>query len=206
MKSILSPDSPLYKIMNRLTDWLLANICFIIGCLPIITIGTSACSLSAVNFKLNNQEDIKVVRYFFQQYKSNLSKSIIAFLIILLFVISLVYNIQLFHQTGSWFFDIYQSLMILLLVLFILIGLYLFPLMSQYENTVSQYFKNSILMLVSHLFTTFLIGLSVVTIVVLALQNDFTLAWSIGLFLSLGFALINSYHCSLLKKIFSQYQ
>lgn len=50
-------DSPVMRVLGRLGDIIILNMIFVVGCIPVITIGTSLSALYAVAMKMARGED-----------------------------------------------------------------------------------------------------------------------------------------------------
>ena len=48
----LAIDSPVMRVLGRLGDIIILNMIFVVGCIPVITIGTSLSALYAVAMKM----------------------------------------------------------------------------------------------------------------------------------------------------------
>lgn len=54
----LAIDSPVMRVLGRLGDIIILNMIFVVGCIPVITIGTSLSALYAVAMKMARGEDL----------------------------------------------------------------------------------------------------------------------------------------------------
>ena len=64
-------DSPVMRVLGRLGDIIILNMIFVVGCIPVITIGTSLSALYAVAMKMARGEDPSVWKEFWKAYKRN---------------------------------------------------------------------------------------------------------------------------------------
>ena len=62
-------DSPVMRVLGRLGDIIILNMIFVVGCIPVITIGTSLSALYAVAMKMARGEDPSVWKEFWKAYK-----------------------------------------------------------------------------------------------------------------------------------------
>ena len=84
-------DSPVMRVLGRLGDIIILNMIFVVGCIPVITIGTSLSALYAVAMKMARGEDPSVWKEFWKAYKRNFRPATICWLVmaviaVLLFV------------------------------------------------------------------------------------------------------------------------
>ena len=57
MLSIFSPDSRFMRVMSRAADLILLNLCYLLTCLPLFTIGAASAALYAVCFRFGTAEE-----------------------------------------------------------------------------------------------------------------------------------------------------
>ena len=57
MKKLLDLDSPVIRLLGRLTDLMALNIIFLASCLPVITVGAAWTALYYVTFKMVRNEE-----------------------------------------------------------------------------------------------------------------------------------------------------
>ena len=67
---IFSVDSPLYRFLNRLLDILKLNFLWILGSIPIFTIGVSTTAAMSVALKLADDEEGYIAKSYFEAYKA----------------------------------------------------------------------------------------------------------------------------------------
>ncbi len=162
----------LIKKLPRLF-WL--NILWIIGCIPVITIGVSTCAAYAVALRLvDDDEEVKsaggIARRFFKAYKQDLLQGIM----ILIFTAACgalgYYLINLAIESGM------NIIKIAALAGYILVAcvfnLYAYPLISRYSNTFVNTLKNSVAVFFLNLKANFrTLGIVIVELIVLYLSR-----------------------------------
>ena len=67
------------------------NVCFVVGCIPIFTVGASLSALYAMCIRLQEDEEETVVAGFIHEFKRNFKQSTIAYFFILLAIFVLGY-------------------------------------------------------------------------------------------------------------------
>src|SRR5665647_412297 len=70
-------DSPLFRFLTTLADFVVLNIVFLLSCLPVFTIGTSLTALYHVTMQEARTEHGYILRTFFKSWKQNFKQSII---------------------------------------------------------------------------------------------------------------------------------
>lgn len=204
MQTLFSPDSKFMLAMNRISDLLILNLCFLFSCIPVFTIGAAGTALYTVCFRLGTEREQGVFKSYFRAFRENFRQSTVLWLILLLCGSSACVNIWLFYQLpGIAHYGFY--LFAVLLALAVLITGYVFPLLSQFSNSSRSTFKNALLLSIAYLPRSVLI----------ALLNIFPFAiftLDLFLFLQAGFLWIALYFSAaaylnslLLKKVFAPY-
>lgn len=138
-------DNLFFKLIYTLSDMAVLSILWIIGCLPIITIGASTTALFYVAGKKVGGKDPKIVSDFIKSYKENFVQSLF---------ITVLLGIMWFSST-TYFMMGYSSLqdgfnfsiIIMVLVVFevIMMSIYMCALLAKYELKTITIIKNSFL-------------------------------------------------------------
>ena len=137
-----SVDSPLYRFLSRLLDILKLNFLWILGSIPIFTIGVSTTAAMSVALKLADDEEGYSAKSYFEAYKANFKQGVPMGLIFLIAWYAVYLDFQLFGAVKN-------NPVILLIIgmvsvfLVIIAMIYAFPLLARYENTVIRTIQNS---------------------------------------------------------------
>lgn len=130
----LTVDSPIIQKGIKLTNLLILNLFWVIGCIPLVTIGASTIAAFTVTLKMTEDRDeLGVTRAFWTAYVQNLKHGIPLTLILLAGVWSVWVNWQCFDKLegNPVMFLIAAVLLVLLLVVHFL---FIFPLEARYRN------------------------------------------------------------------------
>lgn len=176
---MFSPDSRLMQILGRITDLILLNLLYLLCCLPIVTIGAATSALYTMCFRLMREEYSGIAASYFRALKDNFRQATAIWLLLLAAAVpACCYLGLLFPLEGLLKYS--SFLFLLILVLCLMTASYVFPWISQFENTTAQALKNALLLSISRLPRTFAI---------LAIQLVPVLLWFFGpeLFLKAGF-------------------
>ncbi|MDE1549697.1 YesL family protein [Jeotgalibaca caeni] len=200
MERIFDINGKVYKVLARAGDLFILNMLFILSCLPVITIGVACSSLYAVMLKLWQQEEAYIIKDYVKAFKRDFKQSTIV-MFILLFVAVIFYIVIRFLHA------LVVSPIILLPILilfsfFVLMSLYLFPLIAKFEDSILQQFKNAIYLSLKHMSLSVVIFL--ITIVILVLFPVFVFQLSF-LWFVFGIALAFYLNAHLFNYIFQQY-
>ena len=136
-------DSPFIQMGIKITNLLILNFFWVIGCIPIITIGTSTIAAFTVTLKMTeDREDLSMPRQFWFAYVKNLKHGVPLTLILLAGIWSVWMDWQIFDKVQGnpiGFLILAMVVILLLLVHF----LYVFPLEARYENLLLKNLSNA---------------------------------------------------------------
>ena len=153
---MFSPDSKFMEIFGRITDLILLNLLFIITCLPVFTIGAASAALYTLCFRLMREEYSSIVKSYFRAFRDNFKPATAVWGILLAAAVPAVYYLSLTtRMEGILAYSGFIFLLILILIL--MTGSYVFPWISQFENTPVQSLKNALILSISRLPRTFCI-------------------------------------------------
>lgn len=127
-------DSPIITTGIKLTNLVVLNFYWLLGCLPVITIGASTIAAYTVTLKMaEDRDEASMTAQFWRAYIKNLKHGIPLSLILLAGCGSIWMDVKLIQEhTGDTTGLLTAG--IILLVLLIIHFLYVFPLEARYQN------------------------------------------------------------------------
>lgn len=127
-------DSPVISAGIKLTNLLILNLYWIIGCLPVITIGISTIAAFSVTLKMTeDREGVSMTVQFWKAYVKNLKHGILLSLILLAGCGSILLDVRMIEaHTGDTTGLLTAGIVLILLLL--LHFIYVFPLEARYRN------------------------------------------------------------------------
>ena len=146
MGRIFSLDSPLFSFLNKVADLILLNILTMICCLPIITIGASMRALHYVVLKMVRDEESYIVRSYFKSFRQNFKQATIIWLILLLVGAVLIGDVVILNFSAIRFSNWIRIALFTVIIIVLLATMHLFPVLSRFDNTIKNTFKNSFFM------------------------------------------------------------
>lgn len=146
MGRIFNLDSPVMSFLNKMADLIYLNFLTLICCIPIITIGASLTALNYVTLKMVRNEEGYITRSFFKSFKQNFKQATIIWMIMLLFFFIFVGDLYIFSYAKIAFPSWLKIALIAVGALVLFATIHVFPVLSRFENTVRNTFKNSMLM------------------------------------------------------------
>lgn len=199
MKGLFRLDGPLMTVMTHITDCIFLSLFFVLGCIPIVTIGTSFAALYDATFRGIRENEKNSWQRFLHTYRQNWKLGIIPTLVFSALLIALGYGmIQIWnnavYENISW--AIFAGLALLSVGAMGVLSL-LFPMLSRFDNPTTILFKNSFALGLAHLPRTLVLGLINVGTAFLCIRLVFPV-----FFLPATAALVGSY---LIEPIFRPY-
>ena len=160
MNQLFNPDSPVLGFITKIVYCVYLNILWLVCSLPIVTIGASTTALFYVTLKMAKNEEGNITRAFFHSFKDNFKQGTIIWMILL--VLGIILGIDgyvLYHMRfENAFWTICSAVFIVALAAYAIVVMYIFPLLSRFDNTVTAMFKNSIMLGMRFLFCTVLMA------------------------------------------------
>ncbi len=159
-----SYESKFSQILLKLCWSCYLNLLWFICSLPIVTIGASTTALYYASLKLVREEDSSLTRQFFRSFRENFKQATVLWLILLgvgLFLGAdgyILYHLRL-SAAGplAVMWTLILAVVIAASVVYVIVLLYVFPLLASVCNTNRAMLKNAFLIGTHYLFATILI-------------------------------------------------
>lgn len=160
--NLLNEDNVIHIFLNKLGDIIVANLLFLVCCIPIITIGPALTALYHCMLRTVKGNNNGTTKTFFRAFKENFRQSLIVWLGLLAVGFILFLNIRFLQNTASVVSKplFYVSLGIAGLV--IILALYIFPVIAAFANTTVNLLKNAYVFAFLHFPST--LAIAVITI------------------------------------------
>ena len=123
----LAIDSPVMRVLGRLGDIIILNMIFVVGCIPVITIGTSLSALYAVAMKMARGEEPSVWKEFWNAYKRTFKQATICWLIMAVVAMLLFVDFRIIRVFQGSMYSVMRVILAIILGVWILMFQYLFP-------------------------------------------------------------------------------
>jgi len=202
---MFSLDSKFMQTLTRVTDLILLNICFLITCLPVFTIGAANAALYTLCFRMLRDEEGGIVKSYFRAFRENFKQGTALWLLELFVLLPGIYYFNtLYHMEGILRFAFIPVLGILFVAVFM--GSYAFPWISQFRNKTAQVLSNSLILSITYLpRTLFLAMTNLLPWALLLWQGELFVKVSF-LWLALYFAAAAYMNAAMLLKVFKPYR
>lgn len=175
-------NNKVYIITNYITNFFITNLWFLVMISPIIIymyifegnismslllllsilVGPALTTLFSVMGKFIRESEIAPTKEFFHFYKINFLQSLLVGIILNILISIAYFDMNYFSSKGNRYLS---YLFLTLLVLIIMVGIYIYPIISRYNIKVVHLFKVSIKLLIKKVY----ISLSCISIIVIVL-------------------------------------
>lgn len=156
MDKVFNLDSPFMRGLSKVADLVWLNILTIVCCIPIVTIGAALTAQHYVVLKMVRNEEGYVARSFFKSFKQNFKQATCIWLMMALFIAMLVVDIYIFLYSSMEFPKFLVAVVFAFAIIFLLVGVYVFPVLSKFDNTVKNTIKNAFMIAILSLPKTIL--------------------------------------------------
>lgn len=145
-------DSPLMQFLTKLANLMILNLLTILCCIPIFTAGAAITALYYVTIKMARGDDPYIVRSYFKSFKENFKQATIIWLIMLalIFVIAMDWRVIYVMMEGTAA-TVMKVVIFVVTAFLLLTGLYIFPVLSRFENSIKNTIKNAFLISILNL-------------------------------------------------------
>lgn len=151
MKRLFDLDAPIIQAIAKLGNLMLANVWWVICCLPLVTAGAATAALHRVAFNIRENKSC-TTGDFFRAFGSNFLKGTALWLIMLVLAVPIVCVYALtFSLTGQIAKLIAIGLFCGMLLLWLATLQYVFSLTAYFENTVFATLRNAFALSLRHL-------------------------------------------------------
>lgn len=199
-------DSPVMKFLGRIGDIIVLNLIFVVTSLPVITIGTALGALYTVAMKLARGEEPSILREYMKAFRRNMKPATISWLVMAASGMLLFVDFRLAGVFEGTVYTVVRLLLAMILGVWVLIFLYLFPYIARFENTVFHSIKNALFLSAAHLPSTIMMLVISVGLIVVTLFNSRAFVIGTIVWFFAGFAVVAYAQGFLLCRIFSKYE
>ena len=174
MNGIFNYDGKFARALQKVSDVIIASVLWIIGCLPLLTIGTSTTALYYAAIKAVSGEGT-IVKNFFKSHKENLKQSIVVEIILLIVGYIMYVNWKLiFDMSGGS--SVFKVVYFVVLIWLVPIVWYIFPILARFALSTKLLFINAFVLSFKNLpKTIFIVLTSMLPIVCLVVRIEYVI-------------------------------
>ena len=160
-RKFLNPDNGLMITMTQITDCIFLSLFWLIGCIPVFTLGASYAALYDATYRGFRKGDKHCWGRFWQVYKENWKASVAPSLVFLMGVWILTKGLVCLWNgavAGNVSWMLFSGGAFVGVLLLGIIGL-LFPVLSRFENPFLGLLKNTVFLAMANLPRTIALGI-----------------------------------------------
>ena len=150
MRNIFSMDGGFFAVMDKLANLFWLNILFVICSIPVFTIGASATALYYVTMKMVKDEDSYITKSFFKAFRQNFRQATIIWLMALGVTGVFLFDLRILSGYEALPYKVIMVIISAMYIVFIFCMIYVFPIISKFENSIKNSLKNALLMSIRH--------------------------------------------------------
>ena len=201
-------DSKFWHFATLVADFILLNLLFIVLCIPVVTIGPAIAALIHTTLKLSEDENRTLVKPFWNEFKRDITKKMLLWIVYLVLIAALVYmaqfywnfannNAELFKIIGFMLFMLSAFILILTIVASI-IGL---AMTTQYFSPIKRLVKNSYLLIIVMPLQSLIMAVVIIAATLFLIYQTVPV---LSFFLAIGFAAVAYSFAPLIREIFTK--
>ena len=147
------------QFITKIVNSVFLNILWFICSIPIFTIGASTTALYYVTLKMAKNEEGNIAKSFFRSFKENFKQSTIIWMILFVIGCALALDGYIFYHMHfeNVLWTIGTAVFFVAVAAYVVVLLYIFPLLARFDNTTAAMFKNAIALGIRFLLCTVLI-------------------------------------------------
>ena len=160
-RNLFHPDNPLIITMSQITDCIFLSLFWILGCIPVVTIGASCAALYDAVYRGFRRGDKHPWQRFWQVFRENWKAGLVPTLLFLVLLFLLAKGMILAWNAaalGSASWMLFSGAAFLGVTAMGILSL-AFPVLSRFENTLTGLLKNTLLLALANLPRTILLGI-----------------------------------------------
>lgn len=150
MGHLFNMDNPVWVAMGKLADLIILNCLVVICSLPVFTIGASWTALYFVTVRMVKKEESYITKDFFHSFKENFKQATIIWMMILLVLAVFALDYRIYKLMPGVIPKPVIVAVLVVAVILMVTTIYVFPVLSRFQNTIKNTIKNAFLMSVVH--------------------------------------------------------
>ena len=201
-------DSKFWHFATLVADFILLNLLFIVLCIPIITIGPALAALIHTTLKLSEDENRTLVKPFWNEFKRDITKKMLLWIVYLILIAALVYMAQFYWNFANNNADLFRiigfmlfMLSALILVVTIIASIIGLAMTTQYFSPIKRLVKNSYLLIIVMPLQSLIMAAVIITATLFAIYQTVPV---LSFFFVIGFAAVAYSFAPLIREIFTK--
>ena len=206
IKAAFDTDNFLMRFSEKVLDIVVANLLFVVSCLPIVTIGVAKISLYETIFEIKKSRRVPVFRTYLRVFRQNIKLGFQLGLLELSIVLLSLSDLYLFWGQTALPFQLVKAICLGILIFLTIVMLASYPIAARYDLTWKEVLQKG-LILASLNFLWFFLMLAILLLIIMVLYlSAFTLLLGGSTFILFGFGLLTFMQVGLMEKLFAKYE
>lgn len=206
MNRWFAPDGYLQTVFVKIRDLAVLNICFLLSCIPVVTIGAALTALYSVNLRMVRGEEGRVFADYWKAFRDNFRQGTRIWLLLLALTALFAVDFWALNQLSGVASFVLKILLGVLCFAVLAAAQYVFAYAARFSDSFGVILKNSLMICGANLLPT----ASLLCMVFLALFVSFysleVFLRAVYIWLVLGFSTLNHLRSFLLRRVFAQYE
>lgn len=200
-------DSKFWYFATLVADFILLNLLFIVLCIPVVTIGPAIAALIHTTLKLSEDENRTLIKPFWNEFKRDITKKMLLWIVYLVLIAALVYMAQFYWNFANDF----ESFKIIGFMLFVLSFIILIStviasiiglaMTTKYFSTIKRLVKNSYLLILVMPIQSLIMAAVLVAATLFFIYQTVPV---LSFFLVIGFSAVAYSFAPLIREIFTK--
>ena len=160
-RKFLNPDNALMITMTQITDCIFLSLFWLIGCIPVVTIGASFAALYDATYRGFRQGEKHCWGRFLEVFRGNWKAGILptgVFLAVLYLLVQLLVSLWNRAVVGAVSWMVFSGGAFVGVLVLGIVSV-LFPMLSRFENPLPVLLKNTVFLAMAHLPRTLALGI-----------------------------------------------
>ena len=141
-------DSKFMQILTKAAQMMWINLLTLLLCIPVVTAGSAFTAMNYILLQIIRDKEGNITKDYFSSFRQNFRHATLLWLGMLLAYGLLVAGIITAGNLPASQADVYRIILIVLGVVVSAVVLYVFPLLSHFENTPRQTVKNAVILMI----------------------------------------------------------
>lgn len=200
-------DSKFWHFATLVADFILLNLLFIVLCIPVVTIGPAIAALIHTTLKLSEDENRMLIKPFWNEFKRDITKKMLLWIVYLVLIAALVYMAQFYWNFANDFgsFKIIGFMLFILsfiiLISTVIASIIGLAMTTKYFSTIKRLVKNSYLLILVMPIQSLIMTAVLVSATLFFIYQTVPV---LSFFLVIGFSAVAYSFAPLIREIFTK--
>lgn len=146
MNGIFSLDGPMMRVLGKVADCLVLSVMWLLGSIPLITIGASTAALYTMTLRIIRAEEGKLIPGFWKAYWENFRQGTVIHLILTLLVLMIYIHSRSVQAMEGQIRMVFWAGTCLFGIIWLMETLFVYPVLARFSNSTGNIMKNAFLM------------------------------------------------------------